>query len=137
MSGLQRGRRRIIQRSDIHTGVRPLPIEEGVMKYKTVEWFAKQMDRQLWGNRNKGGWRGNKCDFDFLIDKLEEEFRELNAHFTSTCSTCERDIFEGRPVSHHGGPEGASIMRKEIIAECADIANFAMMIADKINRREV
>lgn len=74
-----------------------------------VKWFAQQMELQLSANDHKGGW--NKCEYDYLINRLEEEIEELRA-------------LEGIP----------DISTAQVIREAADVANFAMMIADNARR---
>jgi len=74
-----------------------------------VSWFAEQMEAKLRENDHKGGWED--CDYEYLANRLEEEVEELRA-------------LEGDP----------DVKGEKIIRECADIANFAMMIADNIRR---
>lgn len=78
----------------------------------TVLWFASQMEAKLKKNRHKGdqeGWRD--CGVSYLMERLHGEFEELTRALSSTD-------------------------KEDIIAECADVANFAMMIADIINQPE-
>ena len=72
---------------------------------KEVLEFAQDMQKKLNENSHKGGW-GN-CLFIYLLNRLEEEVAEL------------RDAM----VSNQ--------KREVVIAECADVANFAMMITDR------
>lgn len=68
--------------------------------------FAKRMEAKLSKNRHKGdreGWL--KCDVQFLISALKDEVGEMEA------------------AAWEGDAD-------ETANECADIANFAMMIAD-------
>jgi NTP pyrophosphatase (non-canonical NTP hydrolase) len=75
-----------------------------------VAWFADQMELKLKENDHKVHW--SECSLDFLIHRLYQEADELwNA------------IRDRKP----------SI---EIIRECADVANFAMMIADNVRKLE-
>jgi len=69
-----------------------------------VKWFAQQMEQQLKANDHKGGW--DNCSMQYLLERLEEETHELTA-----CSN-----------------------EEQVIQECADIANFAMMIADQARK---
>lgn len=73
-----------------------------------VEWFGKEMLKKLKGNTNRLHWI--KTSYDYLFNRLEEEMREL------------QELLLDDKVSYK---------HKKMIAECADIANFAMMIADK------
>jgi hypothetical protein len=73
---------------------------------KSVDRFAQQMEKNLRGNDHKGGWEGCTAYhfFEGLCDEAEELRSELN-------------------VVGAFDPE-------RVIEEAADIANFAMMIAD-------
>ena len=75
-----------------------------VIPRRQVAWFAEQMEQQLALNDHKGGWDG--CSTEWLLTRLLEEARELSITLTDDSS-----------------PE-------RIFAEAADVANFAMMIAD-------
>lgn len=66
--------------------------------------FARLMERNLRRNDHKGGWE--TCSQGYLRRRLKDEVRELDRAFKK------KDV-------------GA------IKYECADIANFAMMISDK------
>lgn len=69
-----------------------------------VLWFAVQMEKKLRMNDHKRHW--STCENGYLTTRLAEEGAEL---------------FE---AVDHGTSEA-------VIAEAADVANFAMMIADK------
>lgn len=66
--------------------------------------FAQWMEKKLQENDHKGGWE--TMETDWLIGRIDEELCELR-----------RKVKEEAPNRH-------------IARECADIANFAMMIAD-------
>lgn len=68
-----------------------------------VTWFAEQMERKLRENDHKGGWRND--DIGHLNHRLGLEQVELNVALTKGVA-------------------------EEIISEAADVANFAMMVAD-------
>jgi hypothetical protein len=70
-----------------------------------VSWFASQMEKHLRRNNDKGGWL--ECDQGYLLTRLHEEMNEL-----------EFALEEGHPGI--------------IIHEAADVANFAMMLADRV-----
>ena len=74
-----------------------------------VKRFAQEMERQLTENDHKGGWK--KCDYLYLMSRLKEETGELH-----------RAIQARFLVNIHA--------EKLITKEAADVANFAMMIAD-------
>jgi len=72
--------------------------------------FALKMEEKLKENDHKGGW--NNSSISYLLSGIERETEEL---------------------SYAVGQEGQVYTRKDrsnIISECADVANFAMMLAD-------
>lgn len=74
--------------------------------------FADLMEAQLRANDHKGGWKG--CDPHWLHDRLLEEAAELQD--------------AGRWKSDGLGVQGC--YARAVAREAADVANFAMMIAD-------
>lgn len=72
-----------------------------------VMWFAERMEAKLAKNDHKGGW--NNCELQYLSMRLKQERKELTEAIKS------KDA-------------------QRIIDECADIANFAMMIADRFGK---
>ena len=78
-------------------------------RWKVVEAFADEMQRQLNKNRRKGGWREDSLRA--LLGRLYEEADEL-----------EEEIV-------------ADLDPDRIRKEAADVANFAMMIADVARQR--
>lgn len=81
-----------------------------------LDWFRSRMERKLRVHQEKPFWRDEEgFDFAFAMQRLREETVELAlAHFSYEIDV-KRDKSE---------------MLEELIDECADIANFAMMIAD-------
>lgn len=73
-----------------------------------LQWFAGQMEGKLTENDHKGHW--DSSSDEYLLTRLEEELRELKER-----------------MSNESAP------RESIIRECADVANFAMMIAYNVN----
>lgn len=71
-----------------------------------VKWFAEQMEQTLKRNDHKGGW--DECTIPWLFGRLNDEVNEL------------------------GGVESTD--HENLIREATDVANFAMMIADKARR---
>ena len=69
-----------------------------------VRRFSEVMERRLRENDYKGGWKD--CDYSYLTRRLQEEIDEL--HIAVQCKSLDL-----------------------IPKEAADVANFAMMIADK------
>lgn len=73
-----------------------------------LNWFVDQMKAKLSKpeNQAKGEWRDS--DIPQLLDHLEDELDEMYSA-----------IAEEKPTD-------------DILAECADVANLAMMVADKV-----
>jgi NTP pyrophosphatase (non-canonical NTP hydrolase) len=70
-----------------------------------VAWFATQMEKRLRENDHKPGWKSESPVW--LVERAGDEHQELyNA------------------VSSRSGPDGW------VVREAADVANFAMMVAD-------
>lgn len=67
--------------------------------------FSEDMEHQLSNNDHKGHWSG--CTNAYLLRRLETECRELR-----------RELEKSR------------VKPERVIREAADVANFAMMIAD-------
>lgn len=84
-----------------------------------VKWFADRMEQKLRRNDGKGGWK--TCNPKYLQKRIEEEFREMTDCMSAV----------GTAIFFHGKVSDAFI--EEFIGECADIANFAMMLADLAN----
>ncbi len=80
-----------------------------------VQWFAETMEEQLEINCHKPGWE--KCTFAYLLRRLLEEVGELVD-----------DYLEGEV--------DAVRKQRNVLEECADIANFAMMIADNLEKSQ-
>lgn len=81
-------------------------------RWPTVAWFAEAMRRKLDDNAEKGGWE--HCYKGYLMGRLVDEAREL------------QECVAGFPVVGAG----------DVLEEAADVANFAMMIADVLRRKE-
>ena len=87
---------------------------------KCVEKFAELMEKKLEKNDYKGGWSGE--DIDYLFRRLGGEASELKMaiDLLSYCSS--------KQCSHAMIKECENHVREE----CADVANFAMMIAETV-----
>jgi len=79
--------------------------------------FARIMEERLRANDHKGGWAD--CDNRWLTLRLVEEVGELAQKMAAWGD------WYGRQEE----------MRQELEGECADVANFAMMIADNARNR--
>ncbi len=83
--------------------------------------FAIIMEQKLKDNDYKGGWAS--CESSELLRMLKEEVYELE------------EILNKKEWSRHGRSAGENVSLTDvsgeaIAKECADVANFAMMIAD-------
>lgn len=91
-------------------------MEEGIIVARgSIRWFAEHMESKLKENDHKGGWEENTVDD--LFEKMKIEIIELQEELESDSI-----------------PSSIPVWSANIIRECADIANFAMMIADITNR---
>ncbi|MFA1509881.1 hypothetical protein ACDN41_11695 [Priestia aryabhattai] len=79
-----------------------------------VKWFAEQMESKLQENDFKGGW--DLCGRFWLLERIIEEVEELKKEMM---------------YQHNGGERDD----EATIRECCDVANFAMMLADKTKKR--
>ncbi|MEW9578589.1 hypothetical protein U9K47_25090 [Bacillus toyonensis] len=91
-------------------------MEKGIIVARgSIRWFAEHMESKLSENDHKGGWEEDTADD--LLEKLKAELVELKGEL-------EPDLV----------PSSVPVWSANIIRECADIANYAMMIADITNR---
>lgn len=79
-----------------------------------VEWFADAMEAKLKKNDHKAHWEGMAPDD--LLRRLHQEVSELRTEVVGWSQ--ERFVTAGERV------------RRRVLAEAADVANFALMIAD-------
>ena len=73
----------------------------------TIKWFSDVMKDRMMANLDKGGWR--QCADSYLLARLRDEVHELDAALQ--CG-------EFEAIAH----------------EAADVANFAMMLADPFRK---
>lgn len=97
---------------DDNGGAHTCPACHEVNARKEVRWFAERMENKLKENDHKGGW--GDCDLQYLYTRLGEETKEL---------LNELQAFVYGENNHD-----------KVISEAADIANFAMMIADRVKQ---
>ena len=96
----------------------------------SVREFAELMERKLQENESKGTWES--CNFAYLQHRILEEHKEL--------VEAAKLFLVGEPASFTHG--SSLIMGKvptpiALKLECADIANFAMMISDNITNMRI
>ena len=93
---------------------------------REVVWFAEEMEMRLKANDYKGGWKD--CSPMWLLNRLKEEVRELEDELKSQygfiCHCC----------GHKQEPRKNEA--QDIIREASDVANYAMMIADIVQKGE-
>lgn len=83
--------------------------------FKEIMWFAGRMLRKLSLNKHKTGWEDISLNrlFTLLCDEKRELSQALNMYIYG--------------YSHERFPQ-------DVIDECTDVANYAMMIADNVRR---
>lgn len=90
-----------------------------------VLWFAAKMEKELRENDHKGGWED--CTYEYLLKRLRDEYAELKhkldrLQYPVIPAMTQNDYIE---------------LRKQIVSEAADVANFSMMIASLAKGRGV
>ena len=84
---------------------------------KPLKKFAEFQEEILKEHNWKIPW--NRCSIDYLCSRLSMEFGELRLE-----------------IAHRYNPDPKHHNNKDKIKrECADVANLAMMIYDKVNRK--
>lgn len=89
--------------------------------WEEVDEFAKLMKQKLDENSHKPGWKKDRPVT--LIGRLSEEMRELERAF---------DMYSTLPTIFANRAEIKAAFKEEIRREAADVANFAMMVADRM-----
>lgn len=87
-----------------------------------VAAFAQALEAQLRANDHKSGWKGDSVSS--LMERLKEEVDEL------VKALCSHLIEYGRAKRGTEEPLLFADTEFEVLKEAADVANFAMMIAD-------
>jgi len=86
---------------------------------ESVDKFAELMENRLRENDHKGGWSNENTDW--LFKRLLDESDELKKAMD------EYDVYQ---MAYTPRPGELQDRRRNVRKECADVANFAMMIAD-------
>lgn len=89
-----------------------------------VLWFADRMEKKLRENDHKGHW--SRCTNRYLFVRLRTELRELVAAASGFRRMTKKKLSTDADLL----AAGEAVMR-----EAADVANFAMMIADNTRAR--
>lgn len=82
--------------------------------------FSRDMERKLRANEDKGGW--DTCEIEWLFRRLRDEADELAGAIGS--------MLYAQAI--HG--DCMASRAQNVIDEAADVANFAMMIADNVRK---
>ncbi len=88
---------------------------------KALKQFAEFQEKILKDNDCKLGWK--ECSLNDLYEKLQYEMIELSSVILSVYS----DVPPDESIDEE--------IKEQISKECADVANFAMMIYDIVNRK--
>lgn len=90
--------------------------------------FASRMSAKLDANEHKGGWE--ECTVEYLLIRLKQEVRELDGVFKSV---------EDGGIYWTDFPFNMLTVdeRARVASEAADVANFALMIADRCAGRQL
>lgn len=97
-----------------------------------VLWFACEMEKRLEANDHKGGWEG--CTDHYLLAKVEEETGELTDAIQAVADDIAYKMMSFGESGDREGTAGLVAFLEAVIREAADLANFAMMIADNARR---
>ena len=95
--------------------------ESAVVMRLSVKRFAAAMEAELAANDHKGGWEHDSAGA--LLRRLAQEVEELR-----------RALQKRVPARLAGGREHHRVrseLQAAVLSEAADIANFAMMIAEQ------
>ena len=87
---------------------------------ESVCWFSGLMETKLRENDHKGHWRN--CDLEYMEQRIREEFAELSAALMQ---------YQIASLSPHEATR-TRYLGDRVKREAADVANFAMMIADRV-----
>jgi hypothetical protein len=91
------------------------------MPREEVNWFAERMETKLQKNDWKGHW--SECEDGYLSRRLGEESTELRSAVKLL-----------RNYQKASVKEDINWAIENVIREAADVANFAIMIADNARR---
>lgn len=116
---------KFINELDSYTS-QPLPSEPKQEIREEVLGFAEIMEQKLKENDHRPGWIGDTLAS--LLGRLKEETEELDIKINKLPSGSRRAVADDS-IGDIGIPEPEDMQR-----ECADIANFAMMIADNVQK---
>jgi len=87
-----------------------------------LSFFPEQMKEEMLKHLDRPGWK--REPWEYLFERLLEEAKELKNALESFHD------YKFSLVHLEGNEEEYFKLKKKIVKECADVANFAMMIAD-------
>lgn len=97
----------------------------GKETWPTVDYFAMEMKKKLDENKEKGDRDTWLCDdAKELLARLKEEVEELSELVALEASM---------PASMKASKAVMEELSLQVAREAADVGNFAMMVADKLN----
>lgn len=108
--------------------------------FEALHEFQKLMWKKLMANQHKGGW--SNLTIRFLLERLKTEIEELEENLDAISSHNEplEQVLVGgenqevRDMLRRVTLTRCERLREESSLECADIANFAMFIADNLGQ---
>jgi hypothetical protein len=89
--------------------------------------FALHMETVLRRNDHKKSWK--HCTYEYLLDGIKRETVELEECFWKADDRSELNMCDDYMPSRRFTDDA-------ILSECADVANFAMMIFDKLRSKQ-
>lgn len=91
--------------------------------HEGVEWFADEMRAKLEANDHKRGW--DDLDPEFAMYRMRQEQREIGDA-----------LDQAYDQGHSDAATVSDTFAQQIVEECADVANFAMMLAWRFRREQ-
>ncbi len=89
------------------------------MYLEKITHFSKFMLEKLEQKQYENGDTWDVCSTDYLLRRMHEEINEV------------KEVLKQEPPAY--APWDWDPWQKRLALECADVANFAMMIADRLD----
>lgn len=108
-----------------------------------VQHFAEVMESKLRANAHKGGRKEWKVeDASWLLERVRDEVKELELAMAEMVelelAMAEMAALRTSPdLDRESRDKAYALVKKDIREEAADIANFAMMVADSLDCLDV
>ena len=98
-----------------------------------VQHFAEVMESKLRANAHKGGRKEWKVeDASWLLERVRDEVKELELAMAEMVA-----LRTSPDLDRESRDKAYALVKKDIREEAADIANFAMMVADSLDCLDV